>query len=116
MPDLPPSASVTVAPTPAACAAFADARIVDHADRGAGGIVADQRAQHAGGVGIAAGARIVLGVGDDDRFARARGEFHRVAHALVGRVDAAVEIALVADDEFCDLRPPAASASACVLP
>ena len=70
--------------------------IVDHADRGACGVVADQRAQHAGGVGIAAGAGIVLGVGDDDRLARGPRQFHRVAHALVGRIDAAVEIVLVA--------------------
>ena len=78
-------------------------RIVDHADRGAGGVVADQRAQHARGVGIAAGAGIVLGVGDDDRLARACRQLHRVAHALVGRVDAAVEIVFVALDQRGDV-------------
>ena len=75
--------------------------IADHADGGAGGVVADQRAQHAGGVGIAAGAGIVLGVGDDDRLVRVPRQFHGVAHALVGRKDAAVKIVLVTDNEFC---------------
>ena len=69
MPDLPPSESVTVAPSPASCAALADSGIVDHAGRGTLGLVAHQRPQHAGRVGIAAGAGIVLGVGDDDRLA-----------------------------------------------
>ena len=78
-------------------------RVADHADRGACGVVADQRAQHAGGVGIAAGAGIVLGVGDDDRLLRALRKFHGEAHALVGRIDAAVEIVFVALDQRCDL-------------
>ena len=77
--------------------------IEDHADRGALCVVADQRAQHARGVGIAAGAGIVLGVGDDDRLVRARRQFHGVAHALVGREDAAVEIVFVALDQRGDV-------------
>ena len=102
MPDLPPSASVTLAPTPAACAALRRCGIVDHAGGGALGVVAHQRAQHARGVGIAAGARIVLGVGDHDRLVRGLRQLHRMQHAFVGREDAAVEIVLVADDDVHD--------------
>ena len=78
-------------------------RIVDHAGRGADRLVAHQRAQHAGGVGIAAGAGIVLGVGDDDRLGGGLRQFHRVAHAVVGRIDLAVEIVFVAFDQRGDL-------------
>ena len=67
--------------------------------RGAGGVVANQRAQHAGGVGIAAGTGIVLGVGNDDRLARGLCQFHRVTDAVVRRIDAAVEIVLMAFDQ-----------------
>ena len=76
--------------------------IVDHAGRGALGVVADQRAQHARGVGIAAGAGIVLGVGDHDRLGRGLRQFHRMQHAFVGREDAAVEIILVTDNDVRD--------------
>ncbi len=74
-------------------------RIVDHAGRRARRLVADQRAQHACRVGIAAGAGIVLGVGDDDRLAGVLRQLHGVAHAVVGRIDAAVEIVLMALDQ-----------------
>ena len=71
-------------------------RIVDHAGCGAGRLVAYQRSQHARGVGIAASAGIVLGVGDDDRLTCRFRQLHREAHAVIGRIDAAVEIVLVA--------------------
>ena len=43
-------------------------------------------------------------------------QFHRVAHAFVGRIDAAVEIVLMAFDQRGQLVRCGASASACVLP
>ncbi len=64
--------------------------------------MAHQRAQHAGGVGIAAGAGIVLGVGDHDRPRRCFRQLHGMAHALVGRIDPAVEIIFMADDQIGD--------------
>src|SRR5437762_14326175 len=78
-------------------------RIVDHAGCGAGRLVAYQRSQHARGVGIAASAGIVLGVGAADRLTSRFPQLHREAHAVTGRIDAAAEIALAALDETCAL-------------
>ena len=77
-------------------------RIDDDADRGVGGAIADQRAQHAGGVGVAAGAGIILGIGNDNRLAGKSCRLHRKPHAIIGREDAAVEIAFMAGDERGD--------------
>ena len=51
-------------------------------------------------VGIAAGAGIVLGIGDHDRFRRAFRQPHGVLNAVVGRIDLAVEVVLVADHQM----------------
>jgi len=77
---------------PAVCAA---SRTPDRRSRQSrpGGAVAGPARAACRGVGIAAGAGIVLRVGNHDRLARARCQLHRVAHALRRRVNAAVEIA-----------------------
>ena len=103
IPDLPPSASVTVAPGPACMRSLGRLRIVDHAGGGARRAVAHQRAQHTRGVGIATGAGIVLGIGDDDRPLRAFRKLHRKPNAFVGRIDLAVEIVFMACDDVGDL-------------
>ena len=66
-------------------------RIDDDADRGALRAVAHERMRHAHRIGIAACSGIVLGVGDHDGFRRGCRQRHRLAHALVGLEDAAVE-------------------------
>ena len=66
-------------------------RIDDQADGGIARAVANQRAQHAGGVGAAARAGIVLRVGDDDRARRIARHAHGGLHGLVGVMQRAAE-------------------------
>ncbi len=77
-------------------------RIDDDPDGGFFCAVFQQCAQHAGGVGIAAGAGIVLGVGDDDRSGRGRGQRHGVNNAFVRREDSPVECALLIGDQLAN--------------
>src|SRR3546814_7897438 len=53
-----------------------------------------QCVQDAGGVGTAAGAGVVLHVGDDDRLDAVARQGHGGLHGFVGRVDLAAEIGL----------------------
>ena len=97
--DLPPSAKLTAAPMPGLMRSLCRLAVDDQADGGASRIVRDQRAQHARRVGIAAGAGIVLRVGDDDgaRGARLR-DGHGALHALIRRQHLAREGHLLVGD------------------
>jgi len=116
MPDLPPSESVTGGAGTGVMRRPCRLGIVDHPGRSPRRVVADQCAQHACGVGIAAGAGIILGVGDDDRLAGVLCQLHGVAYAFVRRIYAAVKIVLVAFDQRHQFVVRAVSESACVFP
>ena len=83
-------------------------RIDDQADGGIARAVANQRAQHAGGVGAAARAGIVLRVGDDDRARRIARHAHGGLHGLVGVMQRAAESGFAASTaRSISLAPPA---------
>ncbi|KAG0929681.1 hypothetical protein G6F31_017262 [Rhizopus arrhizus] len=77
IPECPPSAIRTLLPTPARIAR----------------IVPDQRAQHAGGVGTAARAGVVLRVGDDNGLAGVLRQPHGFLPGFVGGVEPAAAVA-----------------------
>ncbi len=77
-------------------------RIDDHADGGLRRAILQQRTQHAGSIGIAAGTGIVLRIRNHDRPRRGRRARHGASHAFVGREDAPVECTFLIGNQFED--------------
>ena len=68
-------------------------RVSDEADRGAFSPVAEQGAEHAHGVGISAGAGIILSIGDNDRPCGLLGQFHGDLNAFIRIIGLSLEVA-----------------------
>ena len=90
--DLGADAAIEQRPLAGRCRQRRRFRIDDHADHGPLGLCRDQRPQQADRVRAAAGAGIVLNVGQHDRLRRPRCQTQRLGDPLVRLVDALGEI------------------------